>query len=901
MRLKLSFIILILSLQPLVAQSIKTANELLQTATSQTKEKPPFWKFNKRKDHKPFILGSTGMIYSIKDKGTVFIEGALQGSKAEGLFESGDLLTHINNQDIQAQTDFRQLMGQCLAKAELNGGDITFTIQRKSVSKKISIKLAKKGAFSDTWPVNCNKSKKIVENAASHVIQQLNKENLYKNIYTMDRPIAGLFLLSTGEKQYLPNAKKIAHELTTSQSTSSWIIGYQGLFLCEYYIRTQDKTVLPRIRAIVSMLEQSSFYGLWGHGVKRGLAPGYMNGGSLNSASLPLLMTLLLAQECGIPVKQKVIKESIGHFFRLMGYGHIGYGNHRPTYYLGDNGKESMLSCVMELLESQRSDKRSNESPFVKAAEFLALNEADSYDMFEVGHGTTIFNILWRGIGTQNVSSQKHSNYRRQLDYFKWYLDLCSRESGAFHPYPFPSSWQMDYRHEFKKIKDHVYVIDESKSSDMGTTATMAMMFTAPLKNLRIMGAERTTPVPNVAIKEFLKSNKKSPLYYDQNFCEGVSDGGISPADLHLIFYEREKPYRQKIPLDFSVKMMRHYSPSIRLFAAVNLGFLGGDKAVEEILKALKSNDPRVQRAGLDAFSGKRFWGTSKVNIPDTVIREKLLPEVINMLQKNELDYFVKEAVIVNLHWAEQETILQHLELLLKISNEDNWWWHQSAVWGVIKDLDFSKLDKDLTKRLVVLLTKNTIKQHHLRSSDSSPRVFQKIIKESKLDDTLKKQIVKKLCQKLNNLELPKDTVGSIGQTYQGMTLKKLSVFEPTMIIEAGADEINKYLSSLSKWPAPTNGLGLLFDIKKTESIAYIISKSGKEAGAIMPGMKNAIKELEKIKKEVTGVPRNPEDWPRWPNFWKGKQGTDLINNAKQIIIDYEKEFGPVKTAKDTK
>ncbi len=69
----------------------------------------------------------------------------------------------------------------------------------------------------------------------------------------------------------------------------------------------------------------------------------------------------------------------------------------------------------------------------------------------------------------------------------------------------------------------------------------------------------------------------------------------------------------------------------------------------------------------------------------------------------------------------------------------------------------------------------------------------------------------------------------------------------------------------------------------------------------IVPLPDPRLKELEKIKKEVTGVPRNPEDWPRWPNFWKGKQGTDLIDNAKQIIIDYEKEFGPVNTAKDTK
>ncbi len=100
-------------------------------------------------------------------------------------------------------------------------------------------------------PVGLSKSKRILDGA----IKVLEKEELKAD---WAGPIQGLALLATGKPEYLPKLQDFARILAAllvdpnkkpSGPTwgNTWPMAYQSLFLCEYYMVTGDKEVLPAI------------------------------------------------------------------------------------------------------------------------------------------------------------------------------------------------------------------------------------------------------------------------------------------------------------------------------------------------------------------------------------------------------------------------------------------------------------------------------------------------------------------------------------------------------------------------------------------------------------------------------------------------------------------------------
>ena len=89
---------------------------------------------------------------------------------------------------------------------------------------------------------------------------------------------------------------------------------------------------------------------------------------------------------------------------------------------------------------------------------------------------------------------------------------------------------------------------------------------------------------------------------------------------------------KKQMPVEWYAKLMRHYSPTVRDWAAHGLGFQGED-AIPEIKKALASDDGRLRVAGLDAISCTTGWGVGKTN-------SNITPEMIKAGFEAELDKF---------------------------------------------------------------------------------------------------------------------------------------------------------------------------------------------------------------------------------------------------------------------
>ena len=94
--------------------------------------------------------------------------------------------------------------------------------------------------------MKCAKSNKIIKQAAEFYSRKdrLKKHGFYN-------ALACLFLLSTGDDQYVPRVKEYFAQFLTKDGgvkgigEMTWDNGYNGIACAEYYLRTGDRSVLP--------------------------------------------------------------------------------------------------------------------------------------------------------------------------------------------------------------------------------------------------------------------------------------------------------------------------------------------------------------------------------------------------------------------------------------------------------------------------------------------------------------------------------------------------------------------------------------------------------------------------------------------------------------------------------
>jgi hypothetical protein len=187
-------------------------------------------------------FGPVGMAIELHQPAFTMWVGAIEpGSPAEatGKFKKGQVIESINGQMLK-DIDPRIQLGQILEKAESTDGIIQFAI--KGEAAPIEVKIPVLGAYGKTWPLDCPKSEKIVRDFAEY----LKKPGTPKGF----ADIGMLFLLSTGDDADLPAVRDWVHGLKDKKSSGyAWHIGYGGLALCEYYLRTGDAEALPSSRA----------------------------------------------------------------------------------------------------------------------------------------------------------------------------------------------------------------------------------------------------------------------------------------------------------------------------------------------------------------------------------------------------------------------------------------------------------------------------------------------------------------------------------------------------------------------------------------------------------------------------------------------------------------------------
>ncbi|HUT11364.1 MAG TPA: DUF6288 domain-containing protein [Thermoguttaceae bacterium] len=240
-------------------------------------------------------FGPVGMGIELHQPAFVMkIKNIEPGSPAEatGTLKAGQIIETINGQRL-ADIDPRIQLGQIVAAAEAADGVIKFMVKDKPDAKaeQVIVKIPVLGAYSKSWPLNCPKLDKIVRGFADYLARPGSDRGFSS--------IGMLFLLSTGEEKDLEVVRQWARGLADRGApTYAWHLGYGGIPLTEYYLRTGDRSVLPTIQKSVDSAEEHYYLGGWagrGYGNFR-----YMGGGHLNAGGTPCATFALLAKECGV-------------------------------------------------------------------------------------------------------------------------------------------------------------------------------------------------------------------------------------------------------------------------------------------------------------------------------------------------------------------------------------------------------------------------------------------------------------------------------------------------------------------------------------------------------------------------------------------------------------------------
>ncbi len=346
-------------------------------------------------EHKEHHLGPTGL-FGITSPTTITLTKVREGSPAGGKIKVGDVIVGAGGAMFKKNT--RPELADAIDQAETEEAKGILTLTLKG-GRKVELQLKVLGAYSDTAPYDCPKTDAIIAQTADYLVKS-------RKFGRGSMNIGLLGLLATGEQKYIDVVKGVIHQarwakpdikLTLQGTSKAWGWGYTTLLLCEYYLLTGDEYVLPAIKAYsVAVARGRDAAGLWGHrmadpGINRGQLHGRLHGYAvMNQSSLPLFISMLLADKCGVrhPELQAGIKQTGAFYASFVGRGTLPYGVHNPNAKSYNNNGMSGLAAVALGLSGN-----------ARGAAFFSKMSAAAHNILETGHTGHYFNQMWTGLG----------------------------------------------------------------------------------------------------------------------------------------------------------------------------------------------------------------------------------------------------------------------------------------------------------------------------------------------------------------------------------------------------------------------------------------------------------------------------------------------------------------------
>ena len=437
------------------------------------------------------------------------VEYIFENSLAEGKLEIGDVITGVNGK--RFKNDFSAKLAKAIDYAEGRNGKLILNIERDERKKKITFKLKKIGSYAKSWPAKCKKSERILQDACDWLVahQRSNgrlerelKDNRQGDVFVLSS-VGGLAMLGCDPKRYKKPIKKIADFEVNylkqhvkedghykNGTLELWSLNYSAIFLAEYYLATNDKTVFPTLEFLNQEIYHRQFHqadaetvahvtahlkrkGLKGdpvpkywfsHGKVTTKSGGYVHLG-VNVANACVAFSLL--DEAGVDVDMENLKATKDYIEKACTVGVMGYaariGQNRTD---GDAfGRTGTLGVAM-YLDGNR--------PEYTAKVTGAMNRLYPNQMY-LGHGTTVMGKAW---GVLAIAQLDPPLFRRMMDECQHDFDLLRLSDGSFVANPVG-----------KKGHSKLDLLEGgSRQKHRWTTAFNALIYALGERRLRITG-----------------------------------------------------------------------------------------------------------------------------------------------------------------------------------------------------------------------------------------------------------------------------------------------------------------------------------------------------------------------------------------------------------------------------
>jgi hypothetical protein len=432
------------------------------------------------------------------------------------------------------------------------------------IKTNLTLQLRVMGTYSETSPWDCPVVKKVREDAWKVLAEDVKASKKKKG--RVDWPTV-LALVASGEPEYVQLAKQWVHTQSFEtnmnarvsidniyRGSQSWNHGFDGLEMAIYYHATGDTFVLPEVRkwAIRAAMGQSGG-GSWGHtfafpefngGMLHGCNPGY---GGMNNAGTRCFFLLTLARKAGIkdPELDAAIWRASRFFSTYVDKGCIPYGDHSPWPSDDSNGKNYGAAYAFYMLGRKYE------------AQYFSMCSANGAFTRRGGHGSP---TLW------------------------YYTPLAANIAG---PRAVQASMRnMRYFYTLSRRHDGSFVFLGEQGPGIGgrgmrsPTATLAMILSAPLKQLVITGkdADEKFWMTDKELNELLVSARGQ--VGDKTLLEKIG-----------------KPWNQRDSGEL-IGLLGHFYPVMRKNISAELGkrYGAGEKTIlAKVLPLMASPDARVR------------------------------------------------------------------------------------------------------------------------------------------------------------------------------------------------------------------------------------------------------------------------------------------------------------------
>ncbi|MBT3293974.1 MAG: hypothetical protein HN919_01560 [Verrucomicrobia bacterium] len=660
-------------------------------------------------------IGVTGLEARIYKGMRVTVESTAPNTPAHGKFKRGEIILGINGTLLKGKNPL-VILGKALTQAEATDGVLTFDVKplKGDTTKNVTLKIPILGRYAKTFPLNCEKSQKIIKTTADFYAgrDRLKEHDLWN-------AMACLFLLSTGDDAYVPRVKQYFAQYLEPDGTvtglgeHSWFNGYNGVACAEYYLRTGDKSVLPILQYYCDDARKRQKYGVgWGHW-GYSVFPSYESGGGMqHAAGNQILATLVLGKVCGVKVDEKTLQGALKHWYRFVGHGAIPIADQRYWHIMRSAGRDGATAAVMQIASGAKSDV----TIYKKAKEYLVMSALTSWPARHYDWET-----YWHSLSGAMMKDYDPDLYRRTMTRFQWRYDLGRQASGAF-------AWPHN----------------AGTKGDGKAGICLALAYTAPLKNLQINGAPRSKYAHDFTLPEQLWGNKADQAFltskHHKNFYKYGDEDEMDVLQRSLPLELRYDPsMAKKVDHEMLLKNVRHARCSIRMAAAKCLVM---NKRFDVIEDLLRDPDPRLRRAALDGIIDCRPWFTGPVVGKLALKADQYTPAMVSsitkMLNDTEEAWFVIDAALQALNQAPIETIEKNLPHIIRWSTVDDWWMRESAFVAL---MGFERDETLFVKHLPTIID-IMIKEYNYNPRHKMVKTLQEVLATCSDDSPVRELIV---------------------------------------------------------------------------------------------------------------------------------------------------------------